>query len=37
LRLKCHAPLVHIVNHMPQQIQQDLDARCWVLSESKKP
>lgn len=37
LKLKVHAPLVHILDHTTDKIRAELDPRCWILSEHEKP
>jgi hypothetical protein len=33
LTLKVHVPLQHIKDHLTDDVQADLDPRCWILSE----
>jgi len=35
LKLKCWAPLNHILNNTSETVRADLDPRCWVLHESQ--
>lgn len=33
LKLKVHAPIHHVLNHLNQNVKDRLDKRCWILSE----
>lgn len=33
MRLKVHTPLRHILSNMPEHIVDELDSKCWILSE----
>lgn len=35
LRLKVWTPLSNIVNHMSDEVKNDLDPKCWILEENK--
>lgn len=34
LKLKCHTPLIDIVEHMTDEVKKDLDPNCWILHEN---